>query len=138
MEKSLITKPITQRNVYFYGCGLWINAWTVCNKKLHFCEWWLLCGRVGYQYNLFLKSFIGEKKTSIEPVALAALNKLHLIPGFFKVVPEHVETRRLLSVENLSVTNGFLQMWCEIFPYDNLPMHHLMDISIKKPVKWLF
>nr|XP_020839571.1 otoferlin isoform X4 [Phascolarctos cinereus] len=79
----------------------------------------------------------GQRKTSDEHVALAALRHWEDIPRVgCPLVPEHVETRPLLNPDKPGIEQGRLELWVDMFPMDMPAPGTPLDISPRKPKKY--
>ncbi|XP_041660475.1 otoferlin isoform X14 [Cheilinus undulatus] len=80
----------------------------------------------------------GLKKQTEEHLALTVLNHWEEIPRVgCKLVPEHVETRPLLNVDKPGIEQGRIEMWVDMFPMDMPAPGPAIDISPRKPKRWL-
>ncbi|XP_077384701.1 fer-1-like protein 4 isoform X2 [Festucalex cinctus] len=57
------------------------------------------------------------------------------VPGAVRLVPEHVETRSLLSRDKPGLPQGYLHMWADMFPTD-VPAPPPVDIKPRLPVQY--
>uniref|UniRef100_H3ANS4 C2 domain-containing protein n=1 Tax=Latimeria chalumnae TaxID=7897 RepID=H3ANS4_LATCH len=72
-----------------------------------------------------------------EELALVVLHSWQEVPHKgYKLVPEHVETRPLFNHEKPGVTQGYLQMWVDMFPTDIPTPGAPVDISPRKPQRF--
>ncbi|XP_053623950.1 fer-1-like protein 6 isoform X2 [Plodia interpunctella] len=83
------------------------------------------------------KTSSGENASSSEDqenICLSILHEWHTLPVCgFRLVPEHVETRTLYRPDKPDISQGQLQMWIDIYPFDsneNIPPP--MDITPPK------
>ncbi|XP_056904113.1 fer-1-like protein 6 [Takifugu flavidus] len=75
-----------------------------------------------------------EPVESYEHLALKILHRWSEIPVVgCKLVPEHIETRTLLSKARPGMDQGQVQMWVDIFPMDLPHPGPSVDISPRKP-----
>ncbi|XP_043922113.1 otoferlin-like [Protopterus annectens] len=82
-------------------------------------------------------AFDFDEKQINEELALVVLHQWDDISGSgCKLVPEHVETRPLFNQEKPGVTQGYLQMWVDMFPTDIHPPGDPVDISPRKPERF--
>ncbi|XP_030260657.1 otoferlin isoform X9 [Sparus aurata] len=80
----------------------------------------------------------GLKKQTEEHLALTVLNHWEEIPRVgCKLVPEHVETRPLLNPDKPGIEQGRIEMWVDMFPMDMPAPGPAIDISPRKPKRWL-
>ncbi|KAE8605652.1 hypothetical protein XENTR_v10015261 [Xenopus tropicalis] len=80
----------------------------------------------------------GQKKQTDEHLALSVLQHWEDIPRVgCKLVPEHVETRPLLNPDKPGIEQGRIEMWVDMFPMDMPAPGPAIDISPRKPKRWL-
>ncbi|XP_056419707.1 otoferlin isoform X13 [Hyla sarda] len=80
----------------------------------------------------------GQKKQTDEHLALSVLHHWEEIPRVgCKLIPEHVETRPLLNPDKPGIEQGRLEMWVDMFPMDMPAPGPAIDISPRKPKRWL-
>ncbi|XP_058469622.1 otoferlin isoform X12 [Solea solea] len=80
----------------------------------------------------------GLKKQTEEHLALTVLNRWEEIPRVgCKLVREHVETRPLLNPDKPGIEQGRVEMWVDMFPMDMPAPGPAIDISPRKPKRWL-
>eukprot|EP00794_Sanderia_malayensis_P004873 gene4873-5512_t len=89
-----------------------------------------------FQADGFIKDFKGREKASDEPCALEALKNFHTLPRGYKLVPEYVETRSLVSPEKPGLEQGRIQFWTDIFPMDLTMPGPAVDIAPRKPTEY--
>uniref|UniRef100_H3ANS6 C2 domain-containing protein n=1 Tax=Latimeria chalumnae TaxID=7897 RepID=H3ANS6_LATCH len=78
-----------------------------------------------------------DEKQINEELALVVLHSWQEVPHKgYKLVPEHVETRPLFNHEKPGVTQGYLQMWVDMFPTDIPTPGAPVDISPRKPQRF--
>lgn len=76
----------------------------------------------------------GNPKQSDEPSALKALHNFQMVEGKgFPLVPEHVETRSLLSPAQPGIEQGRVQMWVDLFGIGGPSPGPPIDITPRKP-----
>ncbi|XP_046873889.1 otoferlin-like [Hypomesus transpacificus] len=79
----------------------------------------------------------GLKKQTDEHLALTVLNHWKDMPKVgCKLIPEHVETRRLLNPDKPGIEQGRIEMWVDMFPKDLPAPGPAIDISPRKPKKF--
>ncbi|XP_062325479.1 otoferlin-like, partial [Osmerus eperlanus] len=79
----------------------------------------------------------GLKKQTDEHLALTVLNHWEDMPRVgCKLIPEHVETRRLLNPDKPGIEQGRIEMWVDMFPKDLPAPGPAIDISPRKPKKF--
>ncbi|XP_067099003.1 otoferlin-like [Osmerus mordax] len=79
----------------------------------------------------------GLKKQTDEHLALTVLNRWEDMPRVgCKLIPEHVETRRLLNPDKPGIEQGRIEMWVDMFPKDLPAPGPAIDISPRKPKKF--
>ncbi|XP_064410289.1 otoferlin-like [Latimeria chalumnae] len=84
----------------------------------------------------YWRKLIDEKQIN-EELALVVLHSWQEVPHKgYKLVPEHVETRPLFNHEKPGVTQGYLQMWVDMFPTDIPTPGAPVDISPRKPQRF--
>uniref|UniRef100_A0A8C5PAU7 Otoferlin n=1 Tax=Leptobrachium leishanense TaxID=445787 RepID=A0A8C5PAU7_9ANUR len=80
----------------------------------------------------------GQKKQTDEHLALSVLHHWEEIPRVgCKLVLEHVETRPLLNPDKPGIEQGRIEMWVDMFPMDMPAPGPAIDISPRKPKRWL-
>ncbi|XP_073418087.1 otoferlin isoform X15 [Dendrobates tinctorius] len=80
----------------------------------------------------------GQKKQTDEHLALSVLQHWEEIPRVgCRLIPEHVETRPLLNPDKPGIEQGRLEMWVDMFPMDMPAPGPAIDISPRKPKRWL-
>ncbi|XP_077147941.1 otoferlin isoform X16 [Ranitomeya variabilis] len=80
----------------------------------------------------------GQKKQTDEHLALSVLQNWEEIPRVgCRLIPEHVETRPLLNPDKPGIEQGRLEMWVDMFPMDMPAPGPAIDISPRKPKRWL-
>ncbi|XP_068136052.1 otoferlin isoform X13 [Hyperolius riggenbachi] len=80
----------------------------------------------------------GQKKQTDEHLALSVLHHWEEIPRVgCRLVPEHVETRPLLNPDKPGIEQGRIEMWVDMFPMDMPAPGPAIDISPRKPKRWL-
>ena len=77
---------------------------------------------------------------SDEPSALVALHNFHMIETEkfkgYAIVPEHVETRSLMSPDQPGIEQGRVQLWVDLFSMDGPPPNDARDITPRKPTPY--
>ncbi|CDR00553.1 unnamed protein product [Oncorhynchus mykiss] len=80
----------------------------------------------------------GLKKQTDEHLALTVLKHWEEIPRVgCKLIPEHVETRPLLNPDHPGIEQGRIEMWVDMFPMDMPAPGPAIDISPRKPKKYV-
>ncbi|CDQ59600.1 unnamed protein product [Oncorhynchus mykiss] len=80
----------------------------------------------------------GLKKQTDEHLALTVLKHWEDIPRVgCKLIPEHVETRPLLNPDKPGIEQGRIEMWVDMFPKDMPAPGPAIDISPRKPKKYV-
>lgn len=92
---------------------------------------WVFCAQE------FIDDDNGNPKQSDEPSALKALHNFQMIEGKgYPLVPEHVETRSLLSPEMPGIEQGRVQLWVDLFDMDGPSPGMNVDITPRKPTSY--
>ena len=76
----------------------------------------------------------GNPKPSDEPCALKALHNFNMVEDKgFPLVPEHVETRSLMSPSQPGIEQGRVQLWVDLFSMEGPSPGAEIDITPRKP-----
>lgn len=76
----------------------------------------------------FFKCLLQDYKTKTKTIY-----RTHSYYKYFKIVPEHIESRPLYNPDKPGIEQGKIEMWVDMFPMDMPLPGPALDISPRKP-----